>query len=64
MEEEKRKSRRGGRRDGSGRPRKNNGVLYARMSVEAIAVIKAQAEAAGQTVGEFIERRLVVERSE
>lgn len=49
----------GGRREGAGRPRKNKAVLYARMNPEAIEAIKAQAEAASMTVGEYIEARIL-----
>lgn len=45
----------GGRREGAGRPRKNKAILYARMNPEAVEAIKAQAEAAGLAVGEYIE---------
>lgn len=49
----------GGRRAGAGRPRKNKAILYARMNPEAIEAIKAQAEASGLAVGEYIEARLM-----
>lgn len=58
------KTHRGGRREGAGRPRKNKAILYARMNPEAVEAIKAQAEAAGLTVGEYIESRLAIEKSE
>lgn len=53
------KIHRGGRREGAGRPRKNKAVLYARMNPEALEAIKAQAEASGLAVGEYIEARLM-----
>lgn len=53
------KTHRGGRREGAGRPRKNKAILYARMNPEAVEAIKAQAEASGLAVGEYIEARLM-----
>lgn len=53
------KTHRGGRREGAGRPRKNKAILYARMNPEAIEAIKAQAEASGLTVGEYIEAQIL-----
>lgn len=53
------KTHRGGRREGAGRPRKNKAILYARMNPEALEAIKAQAEASGLAVGEYIEARLM-----
>lgn len=49
----------GGKRDGAGRRRKNNGVLYARMSEVAITKLKEQANNAGVSVGQYIEKHIL-----
>lgn len=53
------RSNRGGKREGSGRKSKGNGVLYARMSKDAIATLKLKAEAERLTVGEYIEHHII-----
>lgn len=45
----------GGRREGSGRPKKDNVVLYARVAPHTLEEIKTRADKLGVGVGQYLD---------